>query len=196
MINKNKIISLFRIFAIMFLASCASKTIVVDDNEILTDCRPDWAAGKIPKNHYVGVAKSNSETAARSKSSFNARAEMARAVAANLRQDQQADISQQVNEGGDVAIVTEDVFTENITLAVNTVLRYSQVVNVKTCKIENDKVYAIYTLIEYDLKTAKSRLKGEEAAAKEIEARLASVGMKNMDSEDLLNEIEKVMNGQ
>jgi hypothetical protein len=196
MINKNKIISLFSIFAVMFLASCASKTIVVDDNEILTDCRPDWAAGKIPKNHYVGVAKSNSETAARSKSSFNARAEMARAVAANLRQDQQADISQQVNEGGDVAIVTEDVFTENITLAVNTVLRYSQVVNVKTCKIENDKVYAIYTLIEYDLKTAKSRLKGEEAAAKEIEARLASVGMKNMDSEDLLNEIEKVMNGQ
>jgi hypothetical protein len=196
MINKNKIISLFSIFAIMFLASCASKTIVVDDNEILTDCRPDWAAGKIPKNHYVGVAKSNSETAARSKSSFNARAEMARAVAANMRQDQQADISQQVNEGGDVAIVTEDVFTENITLAVNTVLRYSQVVNVKTCKIENDKVYAIYTLIEYDLKTAKSRLKGEEAAAKEIEARLASVGMKNMDSEDLLNEIEKVMNGQ
>ena len=180
----------------MFLASCASKTIVVDDNEILTDWRPDWAAGKIPKNHYVGVAKSNSETAARSKSSFNARAEMARAVAANMRQDQQADISQQVNEGGDVAIVTEDVFTENITLAVNTVLRYSQVVNVKTCKIENDKVYAIYTLIEYDLKTAKSRLKGEEAAAKEIEARLASVGMKNMDSEDLLNEIEKVMNGQ
>ncbi len=191
-----KKINLFAIFALVFLASCASKTIVVDDNEILTDCRPDWAAGKVPKNHYVGVAKSNSETAARSKSEFNARAVMARAVASNMRQDQQADISQQVNEGGDVSIVTEDVFNENITLAVNTVLRYSQVVNVKTCKIENDKVYAIYTLMEYDLKTAKARLKGEEAASKEIEARLASVGMKNMDSEDLLNEISKVMNAQ
>ena len=63
-------------------------------------------------------------------------------------------------------------------------------------QIENDKVYAIYTLVEYDLKTAKDRLKGEEAAAKEVEARLASVGLKNMDSEDLLNEISKVMNAQ
>ena len=191
-----KKINILMILGVMFLASCSSKTIVVDDNEILTDCRPEWAAGKVPRNHYVGVAKSNSETAARSKSAFNARADMAKAVAANLRLDQQASISQQVNEGGDVSIVTEDVFTENVTLAVNTMLRFSQVVNVKTCKIENDKVYAIYTLVEYDLKTAKDRLKGEEAAAKEVEARLASVGLKNMDSEDLLNEISKVMNAQ
>ena len=76
-----KKINILMIFGVMFLASCSSKTIVVDDNEILTDCRPEWAAGKVPRNHYVGVAKSNSETAARSKSAFNARADMAKAKA-------------------------------------------------------------------------------------------------------------------
>tara|TARA_Y100000590_G_C15329624_1_gene867159 strand:+ start:101 stop:694 length:594 start_codon:yes stop_codon:yes gene_type:complete len=186
--------NIFAIFSVILLASCASKTIVVDDNEILTDCRPEWAAGKVPKHHYVGTAKSNSESAARSKSEFNARAAMARAVAANMVQDQRSDMSQQVNEGGDVSIITEDVFVENITLAVNTILRFSQVVNVKTCKIQDDRVYAIYTLMEYDAKTAKDRLKGETAAGKEVEARLANAGLEGMDTDELLNVVDKVMN--
>lgn len=188
--------NIFTIVATILLASCASKTIVVDDNEILTDCRPEWAAGKVPKHHFVGTAKSNSESAARSKSEFDARSVMARAVAASIKQSQDFDQSSQVNEGGDVGIVTEEIFNQSITLAVNTVLRFSQVVNVKTCKIENDKIYAIYTLMEYDDKTAKDRLKGETAAGKEIEARLSNAGLKNMDAEDLLNEIDRVMNSQ
>ena len=186
--------NIFTIVATILLTSCATKTIVVDDNEILTDCRPEWAAGKVPKQHYVGVAKSNSESAARSKSEFNARSVMARAVAASIKQSRVFTESERVDEGGDVSIVTEEVFDQNITLAVNTVLRFSQVVNVKTCKIENDKIYAIYTLMEYDDKTAKDRLKGETAAGKEIEARLSNAGLKNMDAEDLLNEIDRVMN--
>ena len=119
---------------------------------------------------------------------------MARAVAANMVQDQRSDMSQQVNEGGDVSIITEDVFVENITLAVNTILRFSQVVNVKTCKIQDDRVYAIYTLMEYDAKTAKDRLKGETAAGKEVEARLANAGLEGMDTDELLNVVDKVMN--
>ena len=50
MINKNKTNAIFSIFAMFFLASCASKTIVVDDNEILTDCRPSWVE-KYLKDH-------------------------------------------------------------------------------------------------------------------------------------------------
>jgi len=192
MINKNKTKAIFSIFAMFFLASCASKTIVVDDNEILTDCRPSWVE-KIPKGSFIGIGKSNSETAARSKSRFNAQEEMAQSVAAAIVMGTGRSSEQGVVENGDVSIVTSDVTTAEAKQAVSVILRYAQVTETKTCKIENNSVYAVYTLMVYDTKTAKTRLKAAEANDKELEKQLNSMQDKNIAIEDILSSVDRVL---
>jgi hypothetical protein len=192
MINKNKAISIFSIFAIMFLASCASKTIVVDDNEILTDCRPNWVS-KIPKGSFIGIGKSNSETAARSKSRFNAQEEMAQSVATAIVMGTGRSSEQEIAENSDVNIVTADITTAEAKQAISVILRYAQVVETKTCKIENNSIYAVYTLMEYDTKTAKERLKAAEANDRELEMQLNVMQDKNIAIEDILSSVDRVL---
>ncbi len=182
----NIIISMFVVG--LLLSSCATN-IVETSNEVITKCRPDWV-DKPPRGTYASLGKADSETSARILSRSRTQNGMAQAMATQMAGFEENQIAIEN------AQTTEDVFVQDLKATVNTVLKYAQVKETKTCKLEGSEAYTVYTLMEYDTKTAKSRLKAEEALAKELDMELQSMSTKNLTLDDLLKQMEKITSAE
>ena len=172
------------VFSTLFIASCANN-IVETTNEVITKCRPDWV-DDIPRGTFVGLGKADSETSARILSRSRTQNTMAQAMATQIAGLEENAIAIEN------AQTTEDAFIQDLKGTVNTVLKYAQVKQTKTCKLEGSESYTVYTMMTYDTKTAKTRLKAEEALSKELDMELQSMSTKNLTLDDLLKQMEKI----